>query len=232
MLTHNVIFKYFFPLLEFNLPASVLAIGLISLTVHMPLFVFTKPNENCKSSLKKAAFLGFTLSLDFFFLLCAFLVFSHNPLPFCHPLLFSVALFSLVNTIAQAVSCCRHFVADHGAESLLPSNCQSVHFMVHIPGSPFVRVPLAPMFISLTLYCTNNNKSNVHLSHLTVALSPGSVRLLIKAAVCVVCVCVLCVCCDFSVLMFLELPLCTNNLACSCLWCVRFSNVTDTSTVL
>lgn len=60
------------------------------------------------------------------------------------PPLFSAALFSLVNTIAQAVSCCRHFVADHGAESLLPSNCQSVHFMVHIPCSPFVRLPLAP----------------------------------------------------------------------------------------
>lgn len=73
--------------------------------------------------------------------------FSHNPLPFCDvppPPLFSAALFSLVNTIAQAVSCCRHFVADHGAESLLPSNCQSVHFMVHIPCSPFVRLPLAP----------------------------------------------------------------------------------------
>lgn len=53
------------------------------------------------------------------------------------------SLFSLVNTIAQAVSCCRHFVADHGAESFLPSNCQSVHFMLHIPSSPFVRLPLA-----------------------------------------------------------------------------------------
>lgn len=53
------------------------------------------------------------------------------------------SLFSLVNTIAQAVSCCSHFVADHGAESLLPSNCHSVHFMLHIPSSPFVRLPLA-----------------------------------------------------------------------------------------
>lgn len=86
------------------------------------------------------------------------------------------SLLSLVNTIAQAVSCCRHFVADHGAESLLPSNCQSVHFMVHIPRSPFVRVPLAPMLISLTPSLTNNNKSNTHLSPLTVkALLPFSV---------------------------------------------------------
>lgn len=77
------------------------------------------------------------------------------------------ALRSLVNTIAQAVRCCRHFVADHGAESLLPSNCQSVHFMVHILRSPFVRVPLAPMLISLTLSHTNNNKSNAHFLYLT-----------------------------------------------------------------
>lgn len=94
---------------------------------------------------------------------------------FCCPLLFSTALFSLVNTIAQAVSCCRHFVADHGAESLLPSNCQSVHFMVHIPCSPFVRVPLAPTLISLTPSLANNNKSNAHLFHLAVtALLPLS----------------------------------------------------------
>lgn len=83
------------------------------------------------------------------------------------PLLLSPALFSLVNTIAQAVSCCRHFVADHGAESLLPSNCQSVHFMVHIPRSPFVRVLLAPTLISLTPSLTNNNKSNAHLFYPT-----------------------------------------------------------------
>ena len=91
---------------------------------------------------------------------------------FCRPLLFSSALFSLVNTIAQAVSCCRHFVADHGAESLLPSNCQSVHFMVHIPCSPFVRVPLAPALISLTPSPKNNNKSNAHLFYLTVSALP------------------------------------------------------------
>ena len=89
---------------------------------------------------------------------------------FCRPLLFSAVLLSFVNTIAHAVSCCRHFVADHGAESLLPSNCQSVHFMVHIPCSPFVRVPLAPALISLTPSITNNNKSNVHLFQLAVTV--------------------------------------------------------------
>lgn len=101
-------------------------------------------------------------------------IFLHFPLLptifylFSRLLLFSPALFSLVNTIAQAVSCCRHFVADHGAESLLPSNCHSVHFMVHIPCSPFLRVPLAPTLISLTPSLTNNNKSNAHLFHLAV----------------------------------------------------------------
>lgn len=98
---------------------------------------------------------------------------THNPLPFQTFFVVLPALFSLVNTIAQAVSCCRHFVADHGAESLLPSNCHSVHFMVHIPCSPFVRVPLAPVLISLTPSLTNNNKLNAHLFHDTVtALLP------------------------------------------------------------
>lgn len=99
------------------------------------------------------------------------LKFLHFPTILCffiHLLLFSPTLFSLVNTIAQAVSCCRHFVADHGAESLLPSNCHSVHFMVHIPCSPFVRVPLAPTLISLTPSVTNNNKSSAYLFHLAV----------------------------------------------------------------
>lgn len=86
----------------------------------------------------------------------------------CRPLLFSTALLSLVNTITQAVRCCRHFVADHGAENLLPSNCQSVHFMVHILCSPFVRVPLVPTLISLTPSHTNNNKSKAHLFYLSV----------------------------------------------------------------
>lgn len=80
----------------------------------------------------------------------------------------SSQLLSFVNTITQAVRCCRHFVADHGAESLLSSNCQSVHFMVHIFRSPFVRVPLAPTLISLTPSHTNNNKSKAHLFYLTV----------------------------------------------------------------
>lgn len=107
--------------------------------------------------------------------LSPFLSFPQSPFFSFVPVLFSPALFSLVDTIAHAVSCCRHFVADHGAESLLPSNFHSVHFMVHIPCSPFVRVPLAPTLISLTPSITNNNKSNAHLFHLPVtALQPLS----------------------------------------------------------
>lgn len=85
---------------------------------------------------------------------------------------FSVFLFlsvflccfpQLFLAIAWAMRCCRHCVADPGAESLLPSNCKSVHFMVHILRSPFVRVPLASTLIFfLTLSHTNNNKSNAH----------------------------------------------------------------------
>lgn len=107
---------------------------------------------------------------------CVCVCFDFMHLPFfpsvfcllCRPLLFFPALLSFVNTITQAVRCCRHFVADHGAESLLPSNCQSVHFMVHILRSPFVRVPLAPTLISLTPSQTNNNKSKARLFYLTV----------------------------------------------------------------
>lgn len=48
----------------------------------------------------------------------------------------------LMNTIAQAASCCRHFVADHGAERPAAFYCLIVHFMVHIAHSPFVSRPL------------------------------------------------------------------------------------------
>lgn len=129
-----------------------------------------------------------TPSYPFVFHLVCFLSFPLFLCLFCRPLLFSPALFSLVNTIAQAVSCCRHFVADHGAESLLPSNCQSVHFMVHIPCSPFVRVPLAPALISLTPSRTNNNKSNAHLFQLSATALLQTVRVSIKVVAFVFCV--------------------------------------------
>lgn len=54
----------------------------------------------------------------------------------------SLSLSVLMNTIAQAASCCRHFVADHGAESPAAFYCLIVHFMVHIAHSPFVSRPL------------------------------------------------------------------------------------------
>lgn len=77
----------------------------------------------------------------------------------------------LLLAIAQPVRCCRHFAADPGAESLLPPNCKNVHFMVHIPRSSFVRVPLAPALISLTPSQTNKNKSNAHLLYLMATVS-------------------------------------------------------------
>lgn len=55
---------------------------------------------------------------------------------------YSLSLSVLMNTIAQAASCCRHFVADHGAESPAAFYCLIVHFMVHIAHSPFVSRPL------------------------------------------------------------------------------------------
>lgn len=58
------------------------------------------------------------------------------------PHFLSHSLSVLMNTIAQAVSCCRHFVADHGAESPAAFYCLIVHFMVHIAHSPFVSRPL------------------------------------------------------------------------------------------
>lgn len=61
---------------------------------------------------------------------------------------------------------------------MLKASClpiASIHFMVHILCSPFVRVPLAPTLISLTPSHTNNNKSNAHLFFLAAtALFPLS----------------------------------------------------------
>lgn len=60
--------------------------------------------------------------------------------PFSLSLSFTLSV--LMNTIAQAASCCRHFVADHGAERPAAFYCLIVHFMVHIAHSPFVSRPL------------------------------------------------------------------------------------------
>lgn len=104
---------------------------------HSPLHSFEKGSfYESKCSFPPNFHLLLVFSTEFCFNLSLPTTLASSVLLFC-------SLFSLVNTIAQAVSCCRHFVADHGAESPLPSNCQSVHFMLHIPSSPFVRLPLA-----------------------------------------------------------------------------------------
>lgn len=81
------------------------------------------------------------------------------------------ALLFLVNTIAQAVRCCRHFVADHGAENLLPSNSQCSFHGSYTQFST-CQGAISPTLISLTPSHTNNNKSNVHLFYLTAMAVP------------------------------------------------------------
>ncbi len=82
------------------------------------------------------------------------------------PFSLSFTLSVLMNTIAQAASCCRHFVADHGAERPAAFYCLIVHFMVHIAHSPFVSRPLVHLLFLLTPSFTNHNKSNTHLFQL------------------------------------------------------------------